>query len=492
MTPFQRRATPVIAAVASTIGIASAQAQTPAVTSEGGYTVTRTQIVSDVPAGSVGRKTTDTETRVGNTPETKGLSRTSVMTVGGFANSCPSADGIVPGSFEYVLNVDEVTGATERAHYLRSVVATMAGHVTDEATIEYVDVDAEFTRGVDGTQKDHVRTRFTPGADGSLDMQAMQRAVAQTGDLTIAIVIAMAGPVYTQAQLEWWKPGLCVAFAFDPPTATRALGPNQKVDVRTELRTKAGGVRVAGGPFVANVIDAAGTVAPRQGETKEPVVITYTAAASPRRGNGFNIAAKSRAGLADGTWRIAELVKYDGTFTQTEANSMSPGVYGINVTGRQKVTGRLVWTPEQNSARAGTFGDVPSQFYVPSDGEITVSIDNDNKSRAGSCVQQGSKTFAFKDLAPGARQYLVLEVASDGRYRMMLGMVSMFLQFEAMQKCSIRVPGANAKIPVNSVGIVIGQQEGQVTDTGVAGRTEQPIVFGPLSYTGVWQFKKMP
>ena len=129
---------------------------------------------------------------------------------------------------------------------------------------------------------------------------------------------------------------------------------------------------------------------------------------------------------------------------------------------------------------------------MPSDGEITVSIDNDNKSRAGSCVQQGSKTFAFKDLAPGARQYLVLEVASDGRYRMMLGMVSMFLQFEAMQKCSIRVPGANAKIPVNSVGIVIGQQEGQVTDTGVAGRTEQPIVFGPLSYTGVWQFKKMP
>ena len=492
MTRFQYRATPVLTAALWSSAIAFTQAQAPAVTSEGGYTVTRTQTVSTAPAGSVGRKTTDTERRVGSTAETKGLSRTSVMTVGGFANSCPSAEGIVPGNFEYVLNVDEVKSATEQAHYVRSVVATLEGHVNDAATIDYVDVDAEFTRGTDGVQKDRIRTRFKPGADGSLDMQAMQAAVAQSGDMTIAIVIAMAGPVYTQAQLEWWKPGQCVEFSFDPPTATRALGPNQRVDVRTELRTKAGGVRVAGGPFGANVLDAAGTVAPRQGETKEPLVITYTAAASPKTGNGFNIGAKSRAGLADGTWRIAALVKYDGTFTQTEASSMSPGVYGINVTGRQKVTGRLVWTPEQNSARAGTFGDVPSQFYVPSEGEITVSIDNDNKSRAGSCVQQGSKTFAFKDLAPGARQYLVLEVASDGRYRMMLGMVSMFLQFEATQKCSIRVPGANGKIPVNSVGIVIGQQEGKVTDTGVAGQTERPIVFGPLSYTGVWQFKKIP
>jgi hypothetical protein len=167
-------------------------------------------------------------------------------------------------------------------------------------------------------------------------------------------------------------------------------------------------------------------------------------------------------------------------------------VYGINVTGRQKVTGRLVWTPEQNSRRAGTFNEVPSQFYAATEGEITASIDNEGRSRAGSCAQEGSKTFAIKDLPPGAHQYLVLEVAADGRYRMMLGMISAFLQFEATQKCSGRVPGGNAKVNVNDVGIVIGQQDGRIIDEGFAGQTAQPIVLGPHSYTGGWQFKKMP
>ena len=160
---------------------------------------------------------------------------------------------------------------------------------------------------------------------------------------------------------------------------------------------------------------------------------------------------------------------------------------------RQKVTGSLVWTPEPNSQRAGTFGDVASQFYVAMEGEVTAAIDNDSRSRAGTCAQEGSKTYAIKDLPPAARQYLVLEVAADGRYRMMLGMVSMFLQFQATQKCSSRMPGPNnnGKVNVNSVGIVIGQQEGRITEQGIAGQTPQPIVFGVLSYIGEWQFKKI-
>ena len=498
MTALRPGPTSVMAVVLWGAGVVIAQAQVPATgANEGGYTITRKQTVTNAPPGSVGRKTTDTETRVGNTKETEGFSRTTVMTVGGFARSCPTAEGIVAGSFEYSLTVDEVKGAgAERTHYVRSALATLAGHVGNNAKIEYVDVDAEFTRGVDGTQKDRVHTRFTPGADGSLDMQAMRSAVNQTGDLAISIVIAMAGPVYTAAQVEWWKPNHCVEFSFDPPTGTRALGPNEAADVRTELRTKDGGARVAGAPFEANPLQAVGTVAPRKGETRvdAPLVLTYTATATPKKGNGFDVAAASRAGVAGGEWRITELMKFAGTFSQTETHSMSPGVYAINVTGRQKVTGRLVWTPEPNSRRAGTFGDVPSQFYVATDGEITAAIENEGSSRAGSCAQEGSKTFAVKDLPPGAHQYLVLEVAADGRYRMMLGMVSSFLQFEAAQKCTGRVPGANrnAKINVNSVGIVIGQQDGRITDEGVAGQTAQPIVFGVLSYTGEWQFKKMP
>ncbi len=499
MTGTRPAPTPIIAVVLWGLGIAVAYAQSPAtVTNEGGYAVTRSQMVAEVPAGSVGRKTTDTETRVGNTSETEGLSRTSVMTIGGFARSCPTAEGVVAGSFEYLLTVDEVKGAPgapERAHYVRSAVATLAGHVKDDGTIDYVEVDAQYSLGLDGTNKGDIQTRFTPGADGSLDMQAMQRAVEQTADLTIAIVIAMAGPIYTQAQVEWSKLNNCVQFSFDPPSGTRALGPNQAAEVRTELRTKEGGVRVAGGAFEAGPIEGAGTVAPRKGGTlaDAPFVMTYTATPTPKRGNGIDIATKSRAGFAGGKWQVAELAKFEGTFSQTEATSMSPGTYGINVAMRQKVTGRLVWTPEANSQRTGTFGDVASQFYVATEGEVTAAIDNDSRSRAGTCAQEGSKTFAIKDLPPAARQYLVLEVAADGRYRMMLGMVSMFLQFQATQKCSSFMPGPNnnGKVNVNSVGIVIGQQEGRITEQGFAGQTPQPIVFGVLSYTGEWQFKKI-
>jgi hypothetical protein len=148
--------------------------------------------------------------------------------------------------------------------------------------------------------------------------------------------------------------------------------------------------------------------------------------------------------------------------------------------------------PEQNSQRAGTFADAPSQFYVATDGEITASIDNENRSFGGTCTAKGSKTFALKDLPSGARQYLVLEVTADGRYRLMLGMVSYFLQFDATQRCTglVRVP--DQKTNVNSVGIRIGQQDGRVSDEGIVGQLAQPVVVGPLSYTGEWRFKKIP
>jgi hypothetical protein len=315
--------------------------------------------------------------------------------------------------------------------------------------------------------------------------------------MSIAIVISMASPIYLAAQTEWWKPNECVDFAFDPATDTRALGPNQSADVGTELRTKEGGVRVAGGRFQSGALEGVGKVTPAQGELQAdaPLVLTYVASAKPKRGNGIDIAALSRAGVAGGNWQIKERVKFEGAFTQTEASSQSPGVYGISVTTGQKVSGRLVWTQEENPARAQTFGDVHSTFYVPTDGEITVAIDNKSGSLAGSCVQEGSKTFAIKDLPPGARQYLVLEVAADGRYRMMLGMISYFLQFEAGQKCSgrvagMRLPGGDRTVTLNAA-IAIGQQEGRLSDEGIAGETAQPIVIGVQSYTGAWRFRKI-
>jgi hypothetical protein len=135
---------------------------------------------------------------------------------------------------------------------------------------------------------------------------------------------------------------------------------------------------------------------------------------------------------------------------------------------------------------------------VPRDGEISVQTVSTGKSVAGSCKVEGSKAFAIKDLPPDALQYLTLEIAADGRYRLMLGMISKYLQFQATQDCSIRAaPGFPMPVPgggkqaalVNDAGIVIGRQEGQMTDDGVVGRTPAPIVMGVHSFTGSWEFK---
>ena len=74
------RAWLALAAIALCQALATAVATT---TNEGGYEVTRDQTVTPAPHGSVGRKTVDTETRTGNTPETDGNSANYVMTFGG-------------------------------------------------------------------------------------------------------------------------------------------------------------------------------------------------------------------------------------------------------------------------------------------------------------------------------------------------------------------------------------------------------------------------
>jgi len=98
----------------ATLFAAALEAQT---SSQGGYEVTRSQTVTNAPARHVGRKTTDRETRVGNTPETDGNSQTLVMTVGGFVRECPTAEGLVAGNFEYTVTSDAVNtdeGETRR------------------------------------------------------------------------------------------------------------------------------------------------------------------------------------------------------------------------------------------------------------------------------------------------------------------------------------------------------------------------------------------
>jgi len=192
--------------------------------------------------------------------------------------------------------------------------------------------------------------------------------------------------------------------------------------------------------------------------------------------------------------------RFEGTFTQTQQSAATVAgalvgpanaVGAAGTSAQHEITGTLVWTPIELSTRPKTFGDVDSQFYVPTDGELTVRYKMEARSAEGTCTLEGNKTFAIRRLPPAAFQRLYLEVAADGRYKMMLGMTNYFLPLEAVQRCTFKAPaGTRASVPVTEAGVVIGPQEGVLTDSAIAGATAKPIIYGVHSYRGRWEFKK--
>jgi hypothetical protein len=183
--------------------------------------------------------------------------------------------------------------------------------------------------------------------------------------------------------------------------------------------------------------------------------------------------------------------RFEGTFTQTRQPAAAGNTrFASSANTDHEITGRLVWTPDEHPGHPKTFGDVDSRFYVPTDGELTVNVKLETRSQAGTCTRDGSKTFAVRALPRAALQNLYLEVAADGRYKIRLGMISYFLPVEAVQHCTFKVQSeARAAAPVNDVGVVIGPQQGSMTDDTLVGATEQPVVYGVHSYSGRWEFK---
>ena len=465
------------------------------------YDVERTQSMQDAPAGAVGRKTTDREHRVGTGEETLGNESTYVLTFGGFARRCPTSEGIVRGDFEYSIVYDGTEtgddGVIRREHHARRLIAQLEGHVGDDAKLEYVELTGAFTIDRNGTDlqptsvRRPVQTRFTPGGSGEPDLPAMSAAVEMTADIAVASVILMAGTLYREAELEWSKIDECVEFSFDPPTDTEVLGSNQSKDVRFELRSKEDGAPVTWRSENIGAIGGVGMVAPRRVESAEnpAVTLTYTASERPRRGHGIDAVATSRAGVANGKWRIVD--RYEGTFSQVARTNGSLSVLSSNVV--ETLTGRLVWSPKNTGTPAPSFGDVASTFYVPTEGDITIELSSVNANSAGgaSCETQGRRTFGLAELPPSALQYLLLEIAADGRYRLVLGIPD-FPQttWEAEGVC--RFPGAGSRrqtVPAALPAVEIGIQQGTLDgERAVVG--EMPAqTRGPRTTTGNWSFK---
>ena len=469
-----------------------------------GYDVQRSQTVQQAPAGWVGRKTTDRETRISNSAETQGNHSSFVMTIGGFAKGCPTVDGIVEGNFEYLLTYSEersVGGAAQRTSVLRHFVGRLKGHVGDDARLREVELEGNFTtaRDVPGetpsSDQRQVRTTFRPGAGGTPDYEAMRNVAVMASDVAIANVILMGGTLYQTAELNWLKENACVEFKFEPPSDTRTLGANQNVPVRVELRAKESATAAA---FKTDHIQRLqeGSVSPRNVEATSgaSASVTYTASAKPKRGHGFEIATLSRAGLGSGKWRIIERARYEGRFTQTDSASMGSGLgTGTDV---QKVTGTLVWMPDDAPKSKPTFGDVPSSFYKVSGGDVTIEMDYVFQGLGGSkCEQHGRNTFALAGLPEALLQYLQLEIAQDGRYRLSLGLpdrVWSVWKMEVEAVCTF--PGGQVRrerLSVNQVAVQIGVRQGTLNaEETVAGELSTPIRRGPRTITGNWSFTK--
>ena len=324
MNGFRSMATLAGLAVTAAVAVygVSAHAQ-----SEGGYEISKNQTVQVAPAGWVGRKTTDRETRTGNMPETNGNSTTFVLTLGGFARKCPTALGVVAGNFEYSLTSDEVkttNGETHRTHFANHFTARLEGHVRDDAMLDYIEIEGDLTRERDGASPEHQhvpKLRFRPGEGGAPDTAAMLHSVEITADLSVAVAENMMGLTFVDASLEWLTKDECLEFKFDPSSDTRALGPNASAMVRTVLQTKEGNVPVAGWTWRADPIEAMGQLQPRnEGKAEgDAVTFTYTASSMPRKGNGYTISAISRAGIGYGKWTIADpelRFKFDLTLKQ--------------------------------------------------------------------------------------------------------------------------------------------------------------------------------
>ena len=461
-----------------------------------GYTEERVpQVVQNAPPGSVGRKTTDVTRRIG-IEALAGNRAEHVLTIGGFARQCPAyvdGFGIVKGEFEYALRYDEAItagGEPREYHHSRRLTATLEGRVGDDARLIDVEIDGEYTSDVNGERTTaRIQRRFTPGPGGEPDWEAMRSVVLMSADVAAANAVLMGGTLYKLAEQSWRDPrNKCAEFTFDPPTESRALGPDQAEQVRVEVRAREGG---ATAPWRTDNINVkvAGRIAPKPAEARpgSPAVLTYTAASEPKRGHGFGLATETAVGVAEGRWTILERARYEGTFTYVDT--------GIGVEQDQiKVDGRLVWIPDDRP-QASTFGETASAFFKPAGGEFTIDWKFRNRGLGGSyCEYADTRTFPVEGMQAASLRYLKLEVAEDGRYKLTLVIPDRpepFPGWSIASRCVFPNATASDRLEVRGFAIVLGLQQGSVdAEQRVVGRLASPIRRGLRTYEGSWSFAR--
>jgi len=287
-------------------------------TNENGYEVTRSQTVVPVPAGKLGRKTIDRETRTGNTEETDGNSSNVTLTIGGFMNRCPMPEGDTPvkfvaaGDFETSIvsdTVDTDVVPTERKHYEKRMTARIKVLVNDDMSVSEGEIDGEFSSNMDGvrTGPNRVHKRFPIRAYGRPDYDALVEIATVTGDVAAAALIWNASMTILSAQVAWRQPNACGELVFDPPSESRSVSPGETVEIKVKVRTREGQQPIPKGIWDATVVQG-GTVVEASGRVSPDgtFVVRYVArsSSSPKEGDGVRIEALTPAGYPRDTWKI--------------------------------------------------------------------------------------------------------------------------------------------------------------------------------------------
>jgi hypothetical protein len=183
-------------------------------------------------------------------------------------------------------------------------------------------------------------------------------------------------------------------------------------------------------------------------------------------------------------------IALEGEFSSLDRTSIGDG-YLIEM----KVDARIAWEPEKGELPSlPTFGDVKSTFFRPSAGEFAVEVRVRSPGiPVGSCSGGGRRTFALSQLAPDALRFMTLELADDGRYKLMLVIPDRPDPFPTWQipvACNAPMMATTINQDVRDVAVLLGRQDGTLDrEDGIVGKVQPPIRRGPREISGSWSFR---
>ncbi len=287
-----------------------------------GYQITKKDSSQAAPSGYEGRTDTSTQTAVGNTPATTGITFVGTFKLGNQIKTCPTGDGSAEGEGVFSVSLDrtDTRGNRRSTTHVETVAkAKYKGQVGDDAYIKnpvvaeidytykqssgFGDRGGPIATSAGSNVPRHITIPINVGKDlGPPDFGAFgggDPAQAHYVDAFGAgtALAYWAGIYYSVAQLKW-RTGECAQIAFTPASNTLNLTPGANQTVSADVKSKDG--QSSQGRF-DEAHAFGGTVNPPSGAV--PMKFTYTAPVQAVKNVGFETKATSRAGIAIGEWQ---------------------------------------------------------------------------------------------------------------------------------------------------------------------------------------------